>query len=99
MERPPLLNDRPQGIDPVSYGRHLLLMPVEQPPGPLAADVEVLGGNVVLFVRVGGQVEEHFAWKEMKTVVESAHVQPAVEAHRALADVAALADDHLLAPA
>ena len=79
--------------------RHLGIVPSGQSPYSLAADLRVLVGDVVLFMRIGGQVEQHLIGKQMKPVVVRADVQPLIEADASLADVDALTEDQLIAAA
>lgn len=101
MKRAAFAHDGPERVGDVGAGAsnflHLLVVPAGESPRALAARGRFAGGEVVLLVRVEGEVEEHLLGEEVKTVVVGAHVEPVVPAHAALADVAALADGDLVA--
>src|SRR5579884_2975178 len=74
-------------------------MPGGKATNAFAAQIAPLSGQVVLFVRIGAQIEQHLVRKQVEAVVISPHVKPAVPTDRTLTDMRALADDEFLAPA
>lgn len=66
--------------------------------GALLADFRMLFGQVVLLMRIRGNIKENFIWEQVVAVVVGAHIEPGAEADTALADMGALAN-HQIGPA
>ena len=102
MEWTAFTHDRPERIHDVVTGErhflHLSVMPAGEAPLAFTAEFGMICSQVILFVRIGGYVKEHFLREEVEAVMVSPHVEPIVPADRSLADVAALAESDLLAP-